>query len=112
MDQSEIWSAKMKFISRYVMREGNLTLMGAIAFVTVGFGIAYLALEYLPSPLLKAIGMALGLAIAAVGGFSGRAKALDLKPFTNDPLGWRKAKKSYKADSEDPTEAAIDKNEL
>jgi hypothetical protein len=29
--------------------------------------------------------------------FEGRAVALGLKPFTNDPLGWRKAKESYKS---------------
>jgi hypothetical protein len=82
-------------IARYVMRNGNLTLLGAIAFVASGFGVAYLAVEHLPSPFLKAIGLAIGLAIAAIGGFSGRAKALQLKPFTNDPISWRKAKKSY-----------------
>lgn len=89
----------MNFISRYVIREGNLTLVAAIGLVIVGFGIAFVAIEYLPSPLLKALGMSLGLAIAAIGGFSGRAKALDLKPFTNDPLSWRNAKKSYQSDS-------------
>ena len=45
--------------------------------------------------------MCLGLGLAALGGFSGRAKALGLAPpFTNDPLGWRAAKKSYKEQSE------------
>ncbi|PQA75675.1 hypothetical protein [Rhodoferax sp. TS-BS-61-7] len=102
----------MNLLKRYVMRDGNLTLIGAIALVSMGFGIAYVALEYLPSPLLKAIGMALGLALAAIGGFSGRAKALDLKPFTNDPLGWRKAKKSYQNDSEPHAEKTSDKTSL
>jgi hypothetical protein len=32
----------------------------------------------------------------AIFGLSGRSEAIGLKPFTNDPLGWRKAKKSYK----------------
>ena len=94
----------MNLITRYVVRDGNLTLTGAVAFVALGFGIAYLALEYLPSPIFKALGLAVGLALAAIGGFSGRAKALDLKPFTNDPLGWRKAKKTYQVDPEAPDE--------
>ena len=36
--------------------------------------------------------------LIAIFGVAGRAEALGLKPFTNDPLGWRKAKESYKAD--------------
>jgi hypothetical protein len=31
-----------------------------------------------------------------VFGVAAKAEALGFKPFTNDPLGWRKAKKSYK----------------
>ena len=102
----------MNFLTKYVMRDGNLTLAGAIGLVVIGFGVAYVALEYFPSQLLKALGMSLGLAIAAIGGFSGRAKALELKPFTNDPLGWRKAKKSYQADAEVSKDAPSDKNGL
>lgn len=101
----------MNLFTRYVMRDGNLTLIGAIAFVALGFGIAYLALEFLPGPLLKAIGMAVGLAFAAIGGFSGRAKALGLKPFTNDRLDWRRAKKSYQTDSDASKEKPNDQND-
>ncbi len=31
-----------------------------------------------------------------VFGVAAKAEALGFKPFTNDPLGWRKAKESYK----------------
>lgn len=88
----------MNSIKRYLVRDGNLTWMGGLALVVIGFYIAFVSLEYLPSAVLKALGLAVGLGVAAVGGFSGRSKALGLKPFTNDPAGWRKAKKSYKVD--------------
>jgi hypothetical protein len=79
---------------------GKLTLFGVISCVVVGFGLVYLSLEFIPSKWGALLGLCLGLTIAAIGGFSGRANALDLPaPFTNDPLGWRKAKKTYKTDA-------------
>ena len=78
---------------------GKLTLFGVISCVFVGFSLVYLSLEFIPSKWGTLLGLCLGLAIAAIGGLSGRASALDLPPpFTNDPLGWRKARKSYKTD--------------
>ena len=75
---------------------GKLTLLGVISCVFAGFSLVYLSLEFIPSKWGALLGLCFGLAIAAIGGFSGRANALDLPPpFTNDPLGWRKAKKSY-----------------
>jgi len=91
----------MKNILKIFLRDGNTTILGAVLLVALGFGLAYLSLEYFASRLLKVLGLSIGLAIAAVGGFSGRADSLGLKPFTSDPLGWRKAKDSYKPDVEE-----------
>jgi hypothetical protein len=61
---------------------------------------SYLSLEFLPYRWMRLVGLSVGLGIAAIGGFSGRAKALGLPPtFTNDPLGWRASKKSYDKES-------------
>ena len=69
--------------------------------VLVGFGWVYLSLEFLPNFWLKLVGLSVGLAIAAIGGFSGRSTALGLPPpFANDPLGWRKAKATYEVSPE------------
>lgn len=38
-----------------------------------------------------------GVVIGAINGYEGKAKQFGYAaPFTNDPLGWRKAKESYK----------------
>lgn len=38
----------------------------------------------------------LGIFLGAIVGYEGKAKQFGFQaPFTNDPLGWRKAKKSY-----------------
>ena len=81
------------------LRNGALTLLGVMATVALGVIIAYVSLEYVPWVLGKYLGLSLGIGVAAVGGFSGRAAAIDSPPpFANDPLGWRKAKQSYKED--------------
>ncbi len=80
---------------------GKLTLFAVISCVVVGFSLVYLSLEFIPSKWGSMLGLCLGLTLAAIGGFSGRANALDLPPpFTNDPLGWRKAKETYKTDAD------------
>ncbi len=79
---------------------GKLTLFAVISCVVVGFSLVYLSLEFIPSKWGSLLGLCLGLTLAAIGGFSGRANALDLPPpFTNDPLGWRKAKETYKTEA-------------
>jgi hypothetical protein len=45
-------------------------------------------------------GAPIGLGCIAIAGYSGQAYALGLPPpFTNDPLGWRKAKATYEKQS-------------
>jgi membrane-associated HD superfamily phosphohydrolase len=43
-----------------------------------------------------------------VSGTAAHAAALGIKPFTNDPLGWRKAKASYKGDHKPGTDSKPD----
>lgn len=89
----------MKTIKHLLFRGGGLTLLGVFGVVLLGFVVVYLSLEFLPTRWLKVIGLSIGIGIAAIGGFSGRASALGLSaPFTNDPIGWRAAKKSYQDD--------------
>ena len=88
-------------MKKFFILDGKLTLFGVFFLVIVGFLIVYLSVEYVPWKWGKLIGLSVGLASAAIGGFSGRASALDLPtPFANDPLGWRKAKQSYEEKDE------------
>jgi hypothetical protein len=82
------------------IRDGRLTGWGILCLLILGFFVSYVSLVLFPNKLLKVIGLSIGLAIMGIGGYSARAAALELTPpFTNDPLGWRKAKKSYKSDT-------------
>ena len=83
---------------RIFLRGGRLTKFGVLFLVGTGFLLSYLSVNPIPWRIGKVLGLSLGLAVAAIGGFSGRAAALSLPPpFTNYPLGWRYAKRSYSA---------------
>lgn len=86
----------MNTLTNRLMKEGRLTFLGIVGLVLSGFLLAYLSVEFAPWPWLKIVGLSIGLGVAAVGGFSGRANAIGVPPpFTSDPLGWRKAKRNY-----------------
>ncbi len=55
----------------------------------------------------------LGSVIGLLVGYEGKAKQFGYKaPFTNDPLGWREAKKSYQSDSAAQENMSSDKKDL
>lgn len=97
-------------MSNLLIRSGKLTFFGIVFCVCIGFILVYLSLEHIPWIWGRIVGLSIGLAVAAVGGFSGRADALDLPaPFTNDPLGWREAKKSY--ETQNSSDESVQKGE-
>lgn len=85
-------------MKKLLVQDGRLTwiteiLLGSVALFGL-FGIPFFNI-----PFWLAIPIAVAAFLAgAVLMFEGRATALGLKPFTNDPLGWRKAKQSYKSE--------------
>jgi hypothetical protein len=93
----------------YFIKGGRLTGLGVSLAVVVGVGLAYLSLSFLPTKFWKLLGVSIGLGIMGIGAYSARASALGLPPpFTNDPLGWRKAKKSYQDESSESVEKKQD----
>lgn len=93
----------------YFVKGGRLTGLGVLLAVVVGAGLAYLSLSFLPTKFWKLLGLSIGLGIMGIGAYSARASALGLPPpFTNDPLGWRKAKKSYQDESSESVEKKQD----
>ena len=69
--------------------------------MTLGAAITYASLAYLPLSWMQNIGVCLGLALIVIASLATRAGVLGFKPFTNDPLGWRAAKKTYQDDVKD-----------
>jgi hypothetical protein len=83
-------------MKKLLVQDGRLTWIAEIFLgAVVLFGLLGIPFFNVPFWLAIPIGVAALLA-AAILMFEGRATALGLKPFTNDPLGWRKAKESYK----------------
>jgi hypothetical protein len=79
-----------------LLADGKLTGVGAVLLFLLGISMMLGAVVYLPTVGMRWLGTSVGLGCMAVAGLSGRAKALGLPPpFTNDPLGWRKAKATY-----------------
>lgn len=98
---------------KFFLNGGRLTGMGVLFAVVLGAGLAYGSLSFLPTKFWKLLGLSIGLGIMGIGAYSARASALGLPPpFTNDPLGWREAKKSYQTDSDVSKGEASDKNGL
>jgi hypothetical protein len=91
----------LKIIASYFFKQGQVTAWGVIFFLTAGIAVAVISVEFLPFVWMRYLGISIGLALMAIGGFGARAGALGFKPFTNDPLGWRAAKKSYQDDAKD-----------
>ncbi|WP_138922382.1 hypothetical protein [Hylemonella gracilis] len=79
------------------IRDGKLTWIAEIVLISV------VVFGWYGVPYLNQISFWLALPLGAVSliaaftlMFEGRASAIGFKPFTNDPLGWRKAKRTYR----------------
>lgn len=81
-----------------IIENGGLSTWVRWTLVVVGTGIVFLSLSKVDSILL----MSFGLALAAVGGYSSKAKMLGLRPFGKS--SWREAKRSYEQPSEETSE--------
>ncbi|MFA7293544.1 MAG: hypothetical protein WC023_15000 [Rhodocyclaceae bacterium] len=85
----------MNGLGRFFIKDGKATQLGGLVVQLLALAaiVAVIGLGY-NNILGWLILSASGTAILVVGMAYG-AQAIGLKPFTNDPLGWRKAKKSY-----------------
>jgi hypothetical protein len=91
----------MKFFNSFY-QEGHITERGSDVFAIVGiaitWGCAYFFKEW--GGFWFWLLVSVGVVISYVGIFGRQAKQFGFEaPFTNDSLGWRKAKKTYKTDA-------------
>lgn len=82
-----------------IFKNGKFTFIAELCLIIIVL-LGCFGIPLLDMPIWLAIPIG-GLAIisAALLIFEGAAVSVGLKPFTNDPLGWRKAKESYKAEA-------------
>ena len=83
-------SQEMKLFSN-----GNLTALGGTLLAIGGTVIVICSAAYSFNKWLFIFGIFIGVFMLAIASASLKSLVLGIKPFTNDPLGWRKAKKSY-----------------
>jgi hypothetical protein len=104
------WSGEMKHhFQIHLKRDGKLTFFSMLCLLLGGLALTLAALIYSPNKWIMLIGVVLGCLMASVAGISAKAQVLGLSPFTNDPLGWRKAKESYlNKDTEEKLKLSVD----
>jgi hypothetical protein len=79
------------------LKGGWFTLLGSFLCFFSGLAMIGLVLWIEPQRVISLIGLGSGTVLVGLAGYEARARALKLQPpFTGDPLGWRKAKESYK----------------
>ena len=87
-------------LTDFFVNEGWLTKKGdrilTIASLLLIGTPLWLIYKDLINPKIGFFLLLLGIFLGAIVGYEGKAKQFGFQaPFTNDPLGWRKAKKSY-----------------
>ena len=85
-------------MKRFFIHDGKMTDFSSFLVIVVSFG-GILGVLYFQPPFWIGVVVIVGaLIIGSIGIGAGAAESIGFKPFTNDPLGWRKAKQSYKAE--------------
>lgn len=77
----------------WFVRDGNLTGGFGLLLIACGGAIAFGGLHFAESYVFQWLVVSLGMFVAAIGGYSAKAKALGLKPFDTAP--WRRVRKTY-----------------
>jgi uncharacterized membrane protein len=83
----------------FFLREGRFKSWVELLIGIVGVAVVLLTIQLATQKWLFIIGVLFGVCLIAVSSVSAKATTFGLKPFTNDPLGWRAAKKTYESDA-------------
>jgi hypothetical protein len=86
----------MKVLLRFFFKDGRATWYGSWSAIVLSILVIYGVIHFRFNNVFGWLLLIAAWITLAVFGLSGRSEAIGLKPFTNDPLGWRKAKESYK----------------
>ncbi len=82
-------------MKRYFIHDGKMTDLSSFLVVAITFGGILGTLYFQPPFWLGILFISVSLIVGAIGGAAGMAESVGSKPFTTDPLGWRKSKKTY-----------------
>lgn len=90
---------------RLLDKNGNMKSSVTFLIGLVGGLLVLVPLYYSWHALIVIPCFVLGMVLMGFSAYATQSATLDLRAFTNDPLGWRKAKQSYKT-SDTTSEAA------
>ncbi len=102
-------------MKNYFIRDGKMTDLSSLLCIVITFGGILGTLYFQPPFWLGVIIFGVSILVGAIGTAAAAAESIGLKPFTNDPLGWRKIKRSQpqSSTSEDQAKEEIqDKHDL
>jgi hypothetical protein len=97
---------QMKIFYRFFFKNGKATWYGRLIGMILSLLAIYSVVHFRLNNIFGWLLFISAWIVFAIFGLSGRAEALGLKPFTSDPLGWRKAKQSYQ--TEESPKASVD----
>lgn len=80
-------------IKKYIIRDGQFTGYAVATFILSGLLIIYLSTIIFDNSESRYIGISIGILLTSIGGYSGRAYSLGIRPFQESE--WRKSKKTY-----------------
>lgn len=77
------------------LNNGNMKFVASLAIGAVGVAFVALPMFFEWHPYIVVGGYIVGLTLCGFAALAAKSTTLDLRAFTSDPLGWRKAKSSY-----------------
>lgn len=80
---------------KWFIKNGRLTWIGSSLLGLLGIALIAYTLLWSESLIYGGVSLVVGCGLLGFAGLSNSAAAIGLHPFDSDPLGWRKAKKSY-----------------
>jgi len=85
----------MKKILSFFIKDGQSTPIGGLFAILLAISAIALVVRLQLNNVFGWTIIVISGVVILVFGIAGKAEAIGLKPFTNDPLGWRKAKATY-----------------
>ncbi len=89
----------MRRILKFFIQDGQTTSIGGLVAILIAIAAIVLVVGLRLNNAFGWAVLVISGIIILIFGIAGKAEAIGLKPFTNDPLGWRKAKATYEDDA-------------
>jgi len=86
----------MNKVGEFFIKDGKATQLGGLVAQLLAFAAIVAVIGFGYNDIFGWLILSISGVVILIFGMAYGAQALGLKPFTNDPLGWRRAKETYK----------------